>query len=80
MLLVVCKFFFLPFTYLAQLANISKLPYFILPMLDFIFFSKELTSSKYVKKNRIKELVDSKYFKTLKYLLVFMAKVGTTKK
>jgi hypothetical protein len=62
-------------------------------MLDFIFFQKitnfeylkkievkELTSSKYLKKNRIKELVDSKYFKTLKYLLVFMAKVGTTKK
>jgi len=62
---VVGKYFWLLFTYLAQLTNISNLLYLILPMLDNLLIFQRITNFEYLEKIKVKELVSSKYLKKI---------------
>jgi hypothetical protein len=69
---VVGKYFWLLFTYLAQLTKFSNLLYLILPILDNSLIFQRITNFEYFKKIKVKKLVSSKYLKKigLKKLLV----------
>jgi len=62
---VVGKYFWLLFTYLAQLTNISNLLYLILPMLDNFLIFQRITNFEYLRKIKVKELDSTKYLKKI---------------